>query len=268
MRGKVIGLLSDDFRLYHELVSHLKAREMQFISLSVRDDIPPNVGVIIVSENLASEVNFGKKVVCRSWKDVEFSVNKALQLLKGKDVFGEIVIGIDPGAKPGIAILGDGELLNSIIAKSPEDVLEVVRKAIETYPFEVFKVKIGHGDKVNRNRIINSLVGDGFSIEVVDEERTTKDARIGIKPKTRDKRIDAIAALHIAQGNGEVVSTVEYTPTKGELKLIQSRSRTMSHGRITISKELAKRVAKGEITLEEAISVQSGGKGNDIVEDD
>lgn len=257
MKSKLIGIMSDDFRMYHELINHLKSRDLPFISLSTKDEVPLNVGVVITSRKLTDSVKFKKKVVCDSLEDVEFSVNKAVQLLKGKERFDEVVIGIDPGAKPGVAVLGDGVLLNSLIAKRPEDVIEIVRKTKDTYVSDKFNIKIGHGDKVNRNRIINSLASEDFVVEVVDEKSTTKDAYNGTWPRSRSKPIDAVAAFQIAQGKGARIKKMDYTPTRGEIKLLQDRSRTMSSGRITISKELAELVAKGELTLKKALQLQA-----------
>jgi hypothetical protein len=265
MRGKLIGIMIDDFRLYHEIVDRLKSRDVRFVTLSAGEMPQPNVGAIIASRNLSGQIDFEKKVVCESRDDIEFCVNKALHLMKGKKDFGEIVIGIDPGAKPGIAVLADDDVLNTLIARSPEDVLAVVRRTIDTYPTDDVKIRIGHGDKVNRNRIINSLVSEGLRVEVVDEDRTTRDARqIGL-PKSRDKRVDALAALQIAKGRGRVVKEVAHVPTKGEIKTIQTRSRRMSEGRITISKELAEQVVKGKLSIEEAIELQIKGKVEDSV---
>jgi hypothetical protein len=44
------------------------------------------------------------------------------------------------------------------------------------------------------------------------------------------------------------------TPTEGQLKEIQRRSRTISNGRKTISAEQALAVARGELLIEEALS--------------
>lgn len=263
MRGKLIGVLIDDFRLYHEIVDNLKSRDVRFVSLPPGEKPQPNVGAIIVSSDMSDQLDFDKKVVCESRDDIEFCVNKALHLMKGKKDFGEIIIGIDPGAKPGIAVLADDEVLNTLIARSPEDVLSVVRRTIDTYPTNDLKIRIGHGDKVNRNRIINSLLSEDLRVEVVDEDRTTRDARQIVLPKTRDKRVDALAALQIAKGRGRVVKEVAHVPTKGEIKTIQTRSRQMSDGRITISKELAELVVKGKLSIEEAIELQIKGRVED-----
>ena len=48
----------------------------------------------------------------------------------------------------------------------------------------------------------------------------------------------------------------EVAPTPGEVREIQRRSRVMSDGDVTISKDLASRVARGELTIDEAIRRQ------------
>ena len=50
-----------------------------------------------------------------------------------------------------------------------------------------------------------------------------------------------------------VYQTRELTPTDGDLREIQRQSRIHSSGYLTISTELAKLVACGEITMDEAI---------------
>jgi hypothetical protein len=46
-------------------------------------------------------------------------------------------------------------------------------------------------------------------------------------------------------------------PTEGEVKDIQRLSRIESGGKITISKELAKKVAKGKLSLKDAMRKQN-----------
>src|SRR6266540_1117351 len=47
--GKVLGIMTEDFRLYHDLVAGLKARDIPFVSLSFSRRIPEDVGVIVTS---------------------------------------------------------------------------------------------------------------------------------------------------------------------------------------------------------------------------
>src|SRR5438309_995461 len=48
--------MTEDFRLYHDLVAELKARDIPFVSLSFSRKIPENVGVIVTSPAEADRV--------------------------------------------------------------------------------------------------------------------------------------------------------------------------------------------------------------------
>src|SRR5213594_3653822 len=53
---KVLGILTEDFRLYHDLVAALKARDLPFTSLSFARRIPDAVGAVLTSPAEASRV--------------------------------------------------------------------------------------------------------------------------------------------------------------------------------------------------------------------
>ena len=53
---KVLGLLTEDFRLYHDLVAVLKARDLPFVSLSFARRIPDTVGAVLTSPAEAGRV--------------------------------------------------------------------------------------------------------------------------------------------------------------------------------------------------------------------
>ena len=189
-----------------------------------------------------SSFNFQKLVLAD--RDIELTIDIAERTLKGKERYNKLIVGIDPGKRPGVAVIGDGEILTTAQVSSPEKVKDVVRRALRSYPSDESIIRIGHGDTTHRNRIINSLSKFGVKIEISDETRTT---RYSDTP-------DINAAIDIALKSG-VAAKRKYKikPTEGELRDIQRRSRIESKGRVTISKEEAKMVAKGKLTLEEAI---------------
>ncbi len=252
---RILGLLTSDFRLYHDLVSHLKERGVPFTSLSFDEPVPPEVGVVLTSREELHQLDFEPKVPC---DDVEDAVAKALQLLRGRSPFQEVVVGVDPGPRPGIAILGDGELVDTRTAPSPESVVEIVQGLLRNHEGEVCMVRVGHGDPTNRNRIINALSVAGVQAEIVDERGTTR------RDRRRDDVRNVEAAIDIARAKGtRAESWYEIFPTRGELREIQRRSRIRSRGRLTISMELAEKVARGEMTLSEAVAQQASKSGND-----
>ncbi len=239
---KILGILTEDFRLYHDLVAALKARDLPFTSLSFARRFPESVGAILTSPAEVPKVRFSHVVPV---DDIDASVAKALQLLKGKTEWWELLIGVDPGREPGIAIIGDGEVIDTRIAASPEAVAFHVHQAVNTFPSQEVKVRVGHGDPTNRNRILNALARDGHRVEIVDEAGTTH----------RSPQPDVDAAIDIARTPGKrVAPPFEIRPTPGEVREIQRRSRLDSGGYVTISSELADAVARGELSLDEAIA--------------
>ncbi|MEK6987632.1 MAG: hypothetical protein AABX97_05990 [Candidatus Thermoplasmatota archaeon] len=241
---KVIGVLTEDFRLYHDLVAALKARDVSFVSLSFSRRVPENVGAVLTSAAEAPKVRSSHVVAV---DELDSAIAKALQLLKGKTEWRELLVGVDPGREPGVAFLGDGDVLDTRLASRPEAVAPLIREALRTFPAKVVRVRVGHGDPTNRNRILNSLSRDGLHVEIVDETSTTH----------RTAQPDLDAAIDIARTPGiRVEPPFEIKPTPGEVREIQRRSRVDSGGQVTISSVLAGAVARGEVSLEEAISRQ------------
>ena len=239
---RILGILTSDFRIYYEIIKALKKRDLSFLSLSFDEPIPPNVGVILTTEDESDKIDFPNLIPIS--KDMELTIDIAQRTLRGKDIFQKLIIGIDPGKRPGIAVIGDGEVLATAQVSSPEKVKGRVIRAIRSYPAFHRIIRIGHGDTTHRNRIINSLSDLDMKIEISDETRTT---RISETP-------DIDAAIDIALKSGiEAKGSYKVEPTEGELRDIQRRSRIESKGRVTISKKEAERVARGELSLEEAI---------------
>jgi len=238
----VIGLLTSNFSLYHDLVNILRKRNIPFVSLTFNEKIPPNVSVIITSNEESHEINFDKVVVCQPNCNVENMIDKALLIEYSNDV--KITFGIDPGINIGIAIYGNEKLIRSFVAKSPEKAANFIKTFIRDVEAKDVIVKIGNGARIIRNRIINLLKDEKIKIEVVNEASV---------PRIDD---DALAASSIALAKGvEIKGKLSVEPKEGEIREMQRLSRIKSKN-ITISKELAKKVLMGEIGLEEAIERQ------------
>src|SRR3990170_5153837 len=95
---KVLGILTEDFRLYHDLVAALKARDIPFVSLSFARRIPETIGAVLTSPAEAPNVRSGHVVAV---DEIDRAIAKALQLLRGKSEWRQLLIGVDPGREPG-----------------------------------------------------------------------------------------------------------------------------------------------------------------------
>ncbi|MDH7507396.1 MAG: hypothetical protein QHH15_06410, partial [Candidatus Thermoplasmatota archaeon] len=171
------------------------------------------------------------------------------------DAYSKVFIGIDPGDKPGVAVVGDDILLNKINVETPEEVVSIVKRFYREYPSIETIIRIGHGSITNRNRIINSLISLGIPIEIVNETKTTSSQQT----KRLEKDGEAAAAIALLRG-GKVNKKLPLEPTKGEIKNIQERSRKLAEGEFSISEKTALRVLKGELSLKEAVELEKNQK--------
>jgi hypothetical protein len=241
---KPIGLLTQDPRTYFEMIEALREQGLKYISLDFSEPLPANVGVVITTECESDKIDFDNLVTD---SDPDVAIAKARKILAGDASVKDLAIGIDPGHRPGVAALGDGTVLTRSVASSPEAVRETVDDIMRDYPSTNVIIRIGNGDRTNRNRIFNALWDDGHRLEIVDERNTT----------TRSQTPDEDAAVEIALTPGyRPRKKQKVEPCEGEIRNIQRISRLESNGSITVSRKLAERVAMGELSLDDAIDIQ------------
>ncbi|MDG6221322.1 MAG: hypothetical protein QCI38_07750 [Candidatus Thermoplasmatota archaeon] len=250
---KIIAVVTEDFALYHSVVKALKEDRIPFITLGLEDLIPGNVGVAITSRAEEDMVRHKPLVVHQD--SVWLTIDRALHFLTGKDKYDSLVFGIDPGPRPGFAVLGDGDLLKTAQIETPEDVAPAISNAMSAFPANRKRARIGHGDPVMRNRILNALSNLEIELEVVDESHTSN--------RSKNPHVDAAVAIAMSSGVELHLppGSLPVEPTEGEVREIQRRSRIFSDGRCTISREDGRLVARGEMTMEEAVMRRMGGNG-------
>lgn len=238
----MIGILTENFSLYHDLIKILRRRALPFVSLTFHDEIPPNVDVVITSSEERERIAGDNVVAWREGCSAEITVDRALMTAEGKEY--DILFGVDPGDAIGIAIYGNKKLLRRFVVQSPETAVDFIKTYIEEMDARRVTVRIGNGARLIRNRMINALTGEKLTIEMVDEADL---------PGVDD---DAIAASMIAMEQGvEITTSLSLEPKEGEIRELQRLSR-IKNGNITISKELARKVLRGTLTLDEAIRLQ------------
>ncbi len=214
-------------------------------------EVPGDIEVVITSPEEVRLVGF-QEVVAE--EDAGVAVEMALAALKfGDRVFEPIIIGVDPGKRPGIAAVAGNQVLFARELTEPEGIKEALEDIVRIYPGE-YILKCGAGGGVYRDRILRTLQ-EGFKIPIylVDEAGTTPMDTEGLGP-------NVIAAINMAFKEGRRLRRrIRPEATRGEKKTVQKRSRKVT-GNITISSQLAERVAAGELSLEEAIRIHRRGK--------
>ena len=175
-----------------------------------------------------------------------YVLRPVLRILKG---FGtghkRLIIGIDPGRKPGIAVVGDGRIIETRTLNSPGEVLKCMRDVLAVHSADEVTARVGGGGGIYKLQILKLLQENlRPRTEIVDETSTTPTGKS-----------NAAAAVNIALKEGRrLYEKIKLSPKPGEIKNLQRESRLLS-GNITISKKLAEEVAEGKLSLEEALEI-------------
>lgn len=242
-----LGVQTSDFSVYYDLVQALRERRIPFVPLAPGESVPLHVAVVLTTEAEAPAVVHTRVV---AFTTVEDTIDSALRLLHGFQTFRQCIVGIDPGDRPGIAVLADGRVVRLVHTASPEAVRPAIESALAAFPARDAVIRIGDGAPTCRDRILHTLVGLAARFELVDETRSTPVACHGNAER------DTAAATNIALNPGRSFDPSAFRPvrpTEGELRDIQRKSRIASQGGVTISRALARHVALGRLTLDQAV---------------
>lgn len=245
----MIVVATADFELYHDLLAELRARDVEFTSVQPGDPLPERTTVLLtgegddVDEFDADALDADVETVRAAAGEARAAVEEAVTVLRGDA--GRTVVGIDPGPNPGIAVLSGG-LVVAAFRVPVADAADVVLDELEDAPDPV--VRVGDGARRHGTRIVEDLATAGVTVELVDETGTTPHLGTGVRGLD-----DVLAAVNVARIEGDVVESRSFEPTAGELQDIKTQSRKRSGENRAITEELARRVARGQLTLDEAI---------------
>ncbi len=257
MRHRSVALVTRDPALYGELAGFLRERRLPSVSLLPGQRIPDRVAVVLTSPEEAREISHPHVLVVGEEGDrraLGAAVEHALEV--GGPEGEDIVVGIDPGPRPGYAVFAGSTCIGEGILESPEAAGVFSGQLRHRFASRRVLFRVGAGDPPRRNRVVNSLLTHHRSVELVDEQGTT--------PRGHRRPRDALAARSIARGVGRPVREhLPTNPTPGEIADTQRLSRERSGGLVTISRSSAHRVLRGEISLAEAVETKLAPRGSD-----
>lgn len=246
LRTRCVGLVTRDPVLYADLAAMLRERRIPAVSVVPGERIPERVAVVLTSAAEAPTIRHPRVLAVPSNLHRESLLAAVAGAFEHPDQGGEIVVGIDPGPRPGYAVLSDGSVLVEGSLDAPESVVDLGRHLHRRFPDRPIRFRVGSGDHNSGTRIVNALWNLKRPIELVDESGTT--------PRGHRRPRDAVAARRIAGHSGRpVAGPSALRITRGEIANLQRLSRESSNGELTISRTLATRVLGGELTLPQAI---------------
>ena len=202
-----IAIVTTSGKAYYRLVSEFRRRRLPFLSLVPKEVIPLNVRVAITTESEKDDVHCSKVLVYDESTDPSKVVDEAVQILRGKTSYGEIIIGVDPGKVFGLAVLGDGAVLETVGLTSVEETAREIIGILEGTKADKRTVKVGNGVKEYQSKLFELLDKElplKVGIESVEEGGTTKNIEKHFGRK-RDL-IDALSAVKISMRSGHRIA--------------------------------------------------------------
>ncbi len=197
LSGILIGIVTADFSLSHDMIGLSKELGLRLVHIDHERPIPEGVDCIILGPGDDNPFPPGEKTrTIRGMDNPEGSLLRGIAASLGKMKIGDLVIGVDPGKRPGLAFLADGVLVYTCRAPGLEGAAERILRAKGIYKPDRLLLRIGNGDPENRGRIIADLRDFKGPVELVDERMTSRGVRLRDEnaavaiSRTRGKRLN------------------------------------------------------------------------------
>lgn len=167
-----MALVTDDFRLYHQLAPFFESYGITVLGLSPKETPPPSVRVLV--NGPASDP---RTIPLRS--DPEATLLATFSALdprpNKRDGYARIVFGVDPGQVLGLAVLADGETMLTREALSVGAAVERLCAWATGLKARVWAVHVGDGHPETGRALMDQLAPclPQARISLVGEEGTS-----------------------------------------------------------------------------------------------
>jgi len=189
-------------KAYFLLVNELKGRGFDFLSIIPGHPVPAETKVVVTTEKEKPLINHEKILVYDENEAPNLVVNEAFKILRGKERYEKIVVGIDPGEVFGLAVVADGKVTEKKNCFGTREVLDDLKNMVKMFDtFTKIIVKIGNGVPVYRELLasLDSELPREVVLVVVGEAGTDRPAR---RESHRRGLRDIASAIRIASRTG------------------------------------------------------------------
>jgi hypothetical protein len=185
-------------KAYYFLVNELKRKKLSFLSVRPTDPIPFDVKVVITTQKEHHQIAHPNVVVYKDDSDPIEVVAEAARVAQGKENYEKMVVGVDPGKTFGVAVLGDGAVVETANGSSAEETFKIVKDVLNKTPARVYVVRVGDSAPIYAEdflRLLDADLPQNVTIEMVSETGTT---RLSTEMPNRKGARDVISAIRIA----------------------------------------------------------------------
>ena len=192
-RNRAVALVTDDFRLYHELAPFLEAHGIRVLGLKPGESAPRSVKVL-----LGGPAGDPRSVPLRDDKEATLlAVYAALDARPtARGGYQRIVFGVDPGQVIGLAVLADGAWLHVGEARSGEEAVERVAGWATGLSGKRWEVHVGDGHPQVGRPLLPALRKrlPQAKVLLVPEDKTSP-----YRPVTRSRHTDAAILIALRE---------------------------------------------------------------------
>lgn len=189
-RNLHVALVTDDFRLYHQLAPYLEANGIRVLGLKPGKEAPTSVKVL-----LGGPAGDSRTVALRDDREATLlALYAALdERPTARGGYQRVVFGVDPGHVIGLAVLADGAWLHVAEARSPAEAVERIAAWSTGLSAKRWEVHVGDGHPSTGRGLLPAVKArlPQARVLLVPEEATSP-----FRPVTGSRHTDA--AIHIA----------------------------------------------------------------------
>lgn len=192
-------------KAYYLIVNELKQRKILFLSLTPDEPIPVDVKVVVTTKKERPKITHLNVLEYEEEKNPADVVDEAVRMIKGKKMYDGLVVGVDPGQNFGVAVLGDGSILETKNCLNVIETVNVIKDVLRRTPAANINIRVGSGAPSYAEELLRNLVNvvpESVVIESVREEGTSRNANVN---SHRRGRRDVSAAIRIAQRQGKTI---------------------------------------------------------------
>jgi len=208
MKAK-IAVATVSGKAYYFLVNELKRKNLSFLSLKPTDHIPFDIKVVITTEREQNQITHPNLLIYKDDANPAIIIAEAARIAQGKTSYEKVVVGVDPGKTFGIAVLGDGKILETANGASAEETFRIVKDVLKRNPAGFSVVRVGDGAPDYAEdllRLLDENLPKNVVMEKVCEEGTT---RLSSELPNRKGARDVISAIKIAGRFGRPIKRRE-----------------------------------------------------------
>jgi hypothetical protein len=192
-------------KAYFFIVNELKRRNIHFLSLIPGDSFPMEIRVVITTQTEKPLITHSKILVYDPKTDPAGLGSEVVKVLRGKEKYEKIIIGVDPGEVFGVAVIADGAVVDAENCFSTQETSNYIKSTLKTVDFSgtTVTVKVGSGVPVFRDllEVLDDELPSEVSLEIVGEAGTNRYIR---EVKNRRGLRHMVSATRIARRPGHV----------------------------------------------------------------